>query len=120
MELMKSILVLGAGRSSSALISYLIKNAPANNWQVTVGDFSKAAAQERVSSSTNANAIVFNIENAEESRAAIHNADVVISLIPANLHPLVAKICLLEKKHLLTASYVSDEMKTFDAEAKAS
>jgi len=103
---MKKILVLGAGRSSSALISYLITNGSTNDWQVTVGDFSKAAAQE--------------IENLEESKSAIRDTDVVISLIPANLHPLVAKICLAEKKHLLTASYVSDEMKAFDTEAKMS
>ena len=115
---MKKILVLGAGRSSSALISYLINNATTNGWQLTIGDFSKAAAQERVGSS-NADAIAFNIENTEESKVAIRNADVVVSLIPANLHPLVAKICISEKKHLLTASYVSDEMKTFHAEAKA-
>jgi len=115
---MKKILVLGAGRSSSALISYLIKNASANGWQVTVGDFSKAAAQERVGGSTDAQAIEFNIEQKDKSAEAIRNTDVVISLIPANLHPLVAKICLAEKKHLLTASYVSDEMKGFDAEAK--
>jgi saccharopine dehydrogenase-like NADP-dependent oxidoreductase len=116
---MKKILVLGAGRSSSAAISYLIKNASVNNWQITVGDFSIEAARARVGSSPSAQAIVFNIDNIEEGKTAIRNADVVISLIPANLHPLVAKICLSEKKHLLTASYVSDEMKTFDAEAKA-
>ncbi len=117
---MKKILVLGAGRSSSALISYLITNGSTNDWQVTVGDFSKAAAQERVGSSSNAQAIAFTIENLEESKSAIRDTDVVISLIPANLHPLVAKICLAEKKHLLTASYVSDEMKAFDTEAKMS
>jgi saccharopine dehydrogenase-like NADP-dependent oxidoreductase len=115
---MKKILVLGAGRSSSALISYLIKNAPTNDWQITVGDFSEAAAKERVCGSSQAEAIYFAIEHEEASRAAISKADVVISMIPASLHPLVAKICLSEKKHLLTASYVSEEMKGLDAEAK--
>jgi saccharopine dehydrogenase-like NADP-dependent oxidoreductase len=116
---MKRILVLGAGRSSSACISYLIKNASANNWQLTVGDISESAAKERIGTSANAVAISFNIDNAEESRTAISNADVVISLIPAVFHPAVAKLCLAEKKHLLTASYVSDEMKAFDNEAKS-
>ncbi|GHM98623.1 saccharopine dehydrogenase [Cytophagales bacterium WSM2-2] len=115
---MKKILVLGAGRSSSALISYLIKNGAAGDWRVTVGDFSKVAAQERIGSSPLAEAIAFNIEHVEESTNAIRKADVVISLIPAALHPLVAKICLAEGKHLLTASYVSEEMKRFDTEAK--
>src|SRR5882672_1331765 len=108
---MKKILVLGAGRSSSACISYLIKNESVNDWQITVGDYAESAAKERISSSATARAISFNIENTATSRAAISQADVVISLIPASFHPLVAKLCLLEKKHLLTASYVSDEMK---------
>ncbi len=116
---MKKILVLGAGRSSSALISYLINHASRDNWQVTVGDFSAAAAKDRIGSSPHAKAISFNIENTADSREAISKSDVVISMIPASLHPLVAKLCLAEKKHLLTASYVSEEMKGWDAEAKA-
>lgn len=117
-RIMKKILVLGAGRSSSSLISYLIKNAAANDWHVTVGDFALAAAQQRIGASPNAKAIAFNIENSDASRSSIQDADVVISLIPASFHPQVAKICLAEKKHLLTASYVSDEMKNFDTDAK--
>jgi saccharopine dehydrogenase (NADP+, L-glutamate forming) len=115
---MKKILAIGAGRSSSALIAYLIKNAAANDWHVTIGDSSVVAAQQRIGSSLHAKAIAFNIENTEASRLSIRDADVVISLIPASLHPQVAKICLSEKKHLITASYVSDEMKHFDTEAK--
>lgn len=116
---MKKILVLGAGRSSSACISYLIDNASTNNWQITIGDFSESAAKERIGGARNAIAISFNIDNTEASRAVITKADVVISLIPASFHPLVAKLCLEEKKHLITASYVSDEMKTLDGEAKS-
>lgn len=111
--------MLGAGRSSSACISYLIRNALANDWQITIGDFDESAAKERIGSSKNGTAISFNIENTEASRTAISKVDVVISLIPASFHPLVAKLCLAEKKHLLTASYVSDEMKSFNAEAKS-
>ncbi len=115
---MKKILVLGAGRSSSACISYLIKNELVNDWYITVGDYSESAASARIGFSERARAISFNIENTETSRAAISHADVVISLLPANFHPLVAKLCLIEKKHLLTASYVSDEMKTLDTDAR--
>ncbi|MBS1558616.1 MAG: saccharopine dehydrogenase NADP-binding domain-containing protein [Bacteroidetes bacterium] len=116
---MKKILVLGAGRSSSALISYLIKHAPAHDWQVTVADFSLKAAAEKINSSPYAKAIEFKIENTENSREVIRQADVVISLVPAVLHPKVALICLQEGKHLMTASYVSDEMKSLHQEAKS-
>ncbi len=111
----KSILVLGAGRSSSALISYLIHHSKKLHWTITVGDVSLEAAQERVGH--HAKAIFFDVQNMNSSREAIQSADVVISMIPASFHPQVARICLSLNKHLLTASYVSEEMKSFQEEA---
>ena len=113
----KSILIVGAGRSSTSLIQYLLKQAAINSWHVIVGDFNEAAARDQVGGSLCGQAIRFDIADGTESRVAIREVDLVISLIPAHLHTLVAKICLEEKKHLLTASYVSDEMKSFHDEA---
>jgi len=107
----KFILVVGAGRSSCSLISYLLDQASIHHWTITVGDISLPAARERIGSSTFGKPIQFNIEEQERSRKAIEASDLVISLLPAHLHIQVAKLCLAEKKHLLTASYVSDEMK---------
>ncbi len=115
----KFILVVGAGRSSSSLISFLLTQASEYNWTITVGDISLQAAQDRVGISPYGKPIQFNIDEQERSRKAIAASDVVISLLPAPLHPQVAKICLTEKKHLLTASYVSEEMKSFSDQAKA-
>ncbi len=114
----KFILVIGAGRSSSSLISYLLTQASKLNWTITVADISLQAAQKRIGDSPYGKAIQFNIDERERSRKTIGACDVVISLMPAHLHIQVAKICLTEKKHLLTASYVSDEMKLLDSEAK--
>lgn len=115
----KYILLLGAGRSSSTLINYLLQQADHNNWTVTVGDISEQLARERTSGFASGRAIEFNIEDRERSRKAIQATDLVISLLPAHLHPLAAAICLEERKHFFTASYVSDEMRSFDSEAKA-
>lgn len=114
---MRSVLILGAGRSSSSLIDYVLSQAEANQWLVTVGDVSENAARERVGDSRVGKAISFDIQQ-ETSSDVIAKHDVVISVIPAMLHPLVAKKCLQHNKHLLTASYVSPEMKALDAEAK--
>ena len=114
--MVSSILVLGAGRSSSSLISYLEEESRKFNWSVTVGDVSFAAAQELAIG--NDKAIQFDIRDVENSRKAIRSADVVISMIPAHLHIQVAALCLQEKKHLLTASYVTDEMKSLDDQAR--
>ncbi|MFM8741150.1 MAG: saccharopine dehydrogenase family protein, partial [Cytophagales bacterium] len=116
---MPKILILGAGRSSSSLIDYTLNQSEKLGWDVSVGDFSQQAAQERINQ-RKATAIAFDIQHTEASRSEVSAADVVISLIPAHLHPLVAKICLEEKKHLLTASYVSPEMKSFHTEAMSS
>lgn len=114
---MKTILVLGAGRSSSSLISYLLDHAHENNWRVIVGDASRAMALDKVKGHPRGEAIQFNIED-DNATTVIRSADCVVSLLPAMLHPIVAINCLKYNKHLLTASYVSDEMKALDAEAR--
>jgi saccharopine dehydrogenase-like NADP-dependent oxidoreductase len=116
---MKSILILGAGRSSSSLISYLLENGAAKGWEVTVGDFSESIAREKVGTSAKGKAIAFDINDETSSVRAVEQADVVVSLMPAHLHVMVAKLCLRLHKHLLNASYVTGEMKSFDEEARA-
>lgn len=41
----------------------------------------------------------------------ISQSDVVISLLPVPLHPRVAELCIKQRKHLVTASYISPAMK---------
>jgi saccharopine dehydrogenase-like NADP-dependent oxidoreductase len=115
---MKSILVIGAGRSSSSLISYLLAQANIYSWKIVVGDAAPEIAKQKVGDHPNGMAIAFDIHDAQSARA-IEKADLVISLLPPPFHPLVAVQCLQYRKHLLTASYVSDEMKVLDAEARS-
>jgi saccharopine dehydrogenase (NADP+, L-glutamate forming) len=114
---MNAILVLGAGRSSSALINHLLDQAKQHQWTVTVGDVSPVAAQQRIGQAAHARAIAFDIHQPDATEI-IRAHDIVVSLMPAHLHILVAKLCLSLGKHLLTASYVSPEMKALDAEAR--
>jgi saccharopine dehydrogenase-like NADP-dependent oxidoreductase len=116
---MNSILLLGAGRSSASLISYVLSQGKVNNWNVMVGDVAIEAAKQRIGNSSVATAISFDITNRRSSEESIAKADVVVSLLPAHLHPLVAEICLEKGKHLLTASYVSEEMNVFHEKAEA-
>lgn len=116
---MKTILALGAGRSSSVLISYLLQQGEANGWKILIGDISQNAARERIGKAAVGEAIAFDITQDEASKQSIARADVVISLLPAHFHPMVARHCLALGKHLLTASYVSDEMMAFHDAAVA-
>lgn len=115
---MKRILILGAGRSCTSLIDYLLEISQENQWIIRVGDYSEELAHEKCHGYENGQAFQFDINNAEQREQEISEADIVVSMLPAKFHPVVAKVCLANSKHMVTASYVSDEMKALDAEAK--
>ncbi len=115
---MVKILIIGAGRSTSSLIDYLLKQSQANNWQITVADVSLELAQSKVKGFSNTAATSFDVSNASERETIIKTHDFVISMLPAFLHADVARDCVRLGKHIATASYVSPEMKELDSEAK--
>lgn len=117
--LMKTILVIGAGRSTSYMIHYLLDNSITENWKVRVGDVSLELAQQKTVNHINAHAMVFDVNNVNQREEEIQQADIVISMLPAIMHISVAKDCVRFKKHLVTASYVSKEMAALDEEARA-
>jgi len=116
---MKKILLIGAGRSTSSLVQYLLFNAEKENWFLTIADQSKDLASESADNHKNAKAIAFDVNNDEERERLIDENDLIISMLPAHLHMSVANDCIKYKKHLATASYVSEEMKALDSEAKS-
>lgn len=115
---MKNILLLGAGRSASDLIVYLLKNCQEAGWTLSVGDLSEELALEKTGAHPAARCIAFDIHQEAQRRAEIGRADLVISLLPPPLHPLAARECVAQGRHLLTASYVTDEIQSLDAEAR--
>ncbi|WP_281230993.1 saccharopine dehydrogenase family protein [Flavobacterium gelatinilyticum] len=115
---MRSVLIIGAGRSASSLIRYLLAKSESENLHLVVADLSLALAEKKTQKHPNATPIALDIFNKEERQTAISKASIVISMLPAHLHIEIAKDCLLFKKHLVTASYISDAMQALDEEAK--
>lgn len=115
---MKNILILGAGLSSSTMIKYLLDHSEKFGWKITLGDISKETALKKIAGHPNGRAVQFDIKNDALKVNSIKDADVVISFLPASMHPLVAETCVELGKHMLTASYVSKEMKALDAKAR--
>ena len=116
---MKTILVIGAGLSSSSLIRYFLQNSVENKWQVRVVDQDIDLVKRKINGHENGVALSFNALNPEERRPEIEKADLVISMLPARFHVEVAKDCIELKTNLITPSYISPEMKALDAAAKA-
>ena len=104
---MQHILLIGAGKSATVLINYLKNLVQEKNWQLTVADNSLELAEKKIGNHTYSKAIQLNITNATERKKLIQQATLVISMLPANLHYLVAVDCVALNKNLLTASYVS-------------
>lgn len=115
---MKKVLVIGAGRSATTMIKYLLENAEAEDWQVTVGDYQEELAIEKVGSHPRGRAIRFDIFDEAARKKEIADADLVISLLPPHMHVIPAKDCIEDQTHLVTASYVSEEMGDLDAAAR--
>ena len=114
------LLLLGAGRSASALIQYLLRHAPAERWFLTVADALPAhLAPVLAAHSQYARAVPFDAQDAPRLDLLVAEADVVISMLPAAFHPTVARACLAHGRHLATASYVSAEVQALHAEAQA-
>ncbi len=114
---MKTIFLIGAGRSTISLIDYLLNNLEKEDWQLIVGDQNLEFAQSKIKHNTRAKAIEFDVTNEEQRQKLIQSVDIVISMLPAHMHVSVAKDCIKYGKNMVTASYVSKEMRALEAEA---
>ena len=116
---MKKILVIGAGRSASSLIKYLLDKSEEEKLEVRVADITIENAKKLLQEHPNGVAIALDIFNVEERKNEIEHSDIVISMLPARFHMEVAKDCVEFGKSLVTASYISDELMALDEEVKA-
>ena len=115
---MRKILIIGAGRSASSLIKYLLEKSDLEKLKIILADLSLETAKVKTQNHPNAQAIALDINDRNQRQEAIKNVDLVISMLPAFMHLEVAKDCLMFHKNLVTASYISPEMQALDTEAK--
>ncbi|QQS51240.1 MAG: saccharopine dehydrogenase NADP-binding domain-containing protein [Bacteroidota bacterium] len=114
---MKTILIIGAGRSSSTLIQYLEAQGGIYNWQLRVADKDIDLVLQKIHEPTRA--VELDIFNPQQLEQEILEVDIVVSMLPARFHPEVARYCLKHGKSLLTASYESKEVADMSAEARS-
>ncbi|KAI8329962.1 Saccharopine dehydrogenase-domain-containing protein [Chlamydoabsidia padenii] len=111
----KTVLLLGSGMVAGPLVNHLTKRPDVN---MVIASNMIQEAQALVANKTNAQAVCLDISNQSELASMISKADVVVSFVPAFLHANVAKLCVQQRKHMVTASYVSPEMQSLDQQAK--
>lgn len=114
----QTLLLLGAGLVSKTVVSFL---GELSHLKIIVASDSDEASRSTASASKSAEAVALDVQrDPRHLSALIESADAVISLLPAPIHPLIARQCLAHKKHLITASYESDEMRSFGENARQS
>jgi len=111
---MKKVLVLGAGLVSRPLVRYLLDHG----YTVTVASRTVSKAVKLIDGHERGEALSLNVEDKAALEKLVSENDLSISLLPYAYHVTVAEFCIQYKKHMVTTSYVSDEMKALDGRAR--
>ena len=117
---MKSILIVGSGKSSIYLIEYLSEKSKSEDFSIVIADQNlNPNIENLLHSNSNISFQQLDITNEEATRQCIEKASVVVSMLPARFHIIIAKLCLEASKHMVTASYITPEMLALDKEVKS-
>jgi alpha-aminoadipic semialdehyde synthase len=112
----KKVLLLGAGRVSRSLVDLLGRSG---DKVITVVADNEEEARGVASVAEKGRHVGLNVKNdLQRLSELIEGSDIVISLLPAPMHPPVALECIMHKKDFVTASYESEEMRAMNDRAK--
>ena len=103
---MRNILIVGAGKSSPYLIKYLLDKSQEQNLYLNITDVTIDHLLHH-KKNNRCNVSTINILDDKEREGYLLKNDIIISMLPARLHMILANSCLKLKKNLITASYVS-------------
>ncbi|MFX5622687.1 saccharopine dehydrogenase NADP-binding domain-containing protein, partial [Acinetobacter baumannii] len=84
------------------------------NWYCTIADADIVTLEKKIGNSENIHPLALDIKDELARKNIIAKADIVISLLPPQLHFLVAKDCLALSKNLLTASYIDPSIRSLE------
>ncbi len=116
---MQTILILGAGKSSTYLIDFLADSCSKNDRNLILADLDLEVAKAKLKNRAGTRAEELNSQDVAKRKKLVDRADVVVSMLPAFIHPLIAKECLELGKHFFSASYESEEMKKMKPEIES-
>lgn len=115
---MKRVLIIGAGRSSSTLIKYMLDNGEREGWRITACDIDVKFAESKIGGHPLGEARAFDVKDEATRKELIASHDIVVSMLPAFMHLAVVKDCLDAGKNVITPSYITPEIKALDGDLK--
>lgn len=115
----KEVLVLGAGHVSGPLIEYLCRDPKIHVTVVSSLEQEVNMQRQYAATHNNMKALIMDVTQKHDSLSnLIGGSDLVVSLLPYSLHPYIAKLCVEHKTNMITASYLTNEMKELHQAAK--
>lgn len=111
----KKVLLLGSGLVTEPLVEYMLK---LEGVDLTIATLEKEKAEAMIKGHPKAQAVFLDASHSDDLEPLITKHDLVISLLPAPMHPGVARLCLKQGKDLVTASYAGPAMRAFDNDAR--
>ncbi|KAJ1727351.1 hypothetical protein LPJ61_004617 [Coemansia biformis] len=111
----KHVLLAGAGMVSQPLAEHLART---RDTDITIASNNLDEARALACQFPDVQAVVLDIADSASLAKHVKASDVVVSLVPAPLHPRLADVAISHGKHMVTASYISDEMSGLDQRAK--
>lgn len=112
---MKKVLVLGAGLVTRPHVRYLL-DVP--DFEVIVASRTVSKAQALINGHPRGKAVALDVSDEGALENLISQADLAVSMLPFAFHPLVARLCVKHKKHMVTTSYVKEAILALDDRAK--
>lgn len=107
---MSQISIIGSGRSATFLIEYLFNYCSSNQLNLKVYDRDLQFAQQALPNLDKSIFEVMDVSDKELLEQVVLKSNIVVSMLPASMHPVIAELCIQHSVHFATASYVSDMM----------
>lgn len=104
----KRVLLLGSGLVSEPVVEYLTRSPDV---KVTVGSNDEAQAIALARKYRNTVPQLIDASDRRNLTAEITKHDLVISMLPHEMHPFIAELCVDARRNILTASYATDALR---------
>jgi saccharopine dehydrogenase-like NADP-dependent oxidoreductase len=110
----KKVTIFGAGLVVKPMVDYLAEKG----YEIIVASRTLSKAEKLAEPHSNVVAKQFLSDDEVAMNELVKISDIVVSLLPATMHVKVAKKCIEYKTNMVTASYISPQMRKLDQQAK--
>lgn len=111
---MKKVALFGSGMVSRPALRTLLETGHA----VLVATDQPEVARGLLEGHPAGEVVEIDAARSEDLRRVVRSADLAISLLPVEFHVRVAEACVAERRPFVTTSYVSEEMRALQGEAR--